>query len=354
MGALDAALPAGATSELIATDPTDRANRRVGIQISRPADRAAQPTVRLALVAGDWIAPPPLEKESDDAAATQPAKPQVPPAPAPQQETVLVDDVPFGPGTQAVLLIPYRFPPAPHAAIAFLIDVAPGSDDPAHVETLARTSEQLKRSAAEAAARPQTPLLAADDAAGLLSAVRALSLPQSRRPALVYLTAQTAAPLCGDVALTCDEDVLALLTSRIWQSATPQTMKSPQEFGWALEYLTLQMLTEMQPNRTFPPELAAVLSRHFGEAGRHASSLEEILKGAGSQQDLQSGTIAENLIYLEDSSPASRVRAYDWLRAGNRAPEGYEPLGPAKQRRDALERAISAPSTAPSTQQGQP
>jgi len=57
---------------------------------------------------------------------------------------------------------------------------------------------------------------------------------------------------------------------------------------------------------------------------------------------LDARVIAENLIYLEDASPASRVRAYDWLQSRGRAPAGFDPLGTPRERRDALEKARSA------------
>jgi hypothetical protein len=348
LGVRATALPAGATAEFEAADPSSRPYRSVSVAISRPADAAPPAKLRMALVVED-LPPAAVASSSDSEETPIPARETLP-----QRETVLLDDIPFEGALQAVVVVPFRLPPAPHPALAFLIDVAPGSDEPAHAEALATAAAALQASAAAVAQGPQLALLSTDDSAGLTSAVRALAQPQSRRPALVFLTTQANAPLCGDVALTCDDDVLAVLAGRIWQHASRDTLQSPQAFGWALDYLTLQMLTEMLSNEQvqFPPELAAVLARHCGEAGRRASSLEEILKGAKSQKDLNNRLIAENLIYLEDSSPASRVRAYDWLGASGSAPQGYEPLGPVNQRRDALERALSGP--APTTQQGQP
>jgi hypothetical protein len=350
LGNRAAALPAGATAEFEAADPSSRPHRSVSVAISRPADAAPPGKLRMALVVEDL---PPAAAASP-AQMDETAAPAPPDASLPQRETVLLDDIPFDGALQAVIVVPFRLPPAPHPAVAFLIDIAPGSDEPAHADALATSAAALQASAAAAAQRPQTALLSADDSAGLTSAVRALAQPQSRRPALVFLTTQANAPLCGDVALTCDDDVLAVLAGRIWQHASRDALQSPQAFGWTLDYLTLQLLTEMLSNDQvkLPPELAAVLARHCGEAGRHASSLEEILKGASSQKDLNNRLIAENLIYLEDSAPASRVRAYDWLGATGNAPQGYEPLDPVSQRRDALERALN--SAAPTTQQGQP
>ena len=93
-----------------------------------------------------------------------------------------------------------------------------------------------------------------------------------------------------------------------------------------------------------PPELRAVLTVYAGEPSRHAGSLDDIAHQATSRQDLENRLTAENLVFLTDSSPGSRVRAFDWLRARNLAPAGYDPLGPAKLRREALDKALPADS----------
>ena len=51
-------------------------------------------------------------------------------------------------------------------------------------------------------------------------------------------------------------------------------------------------------------------------------SVDEIMHGSSSAGDLQQKLITENYIYLEDSSPAARVRAYDWLAKQKIAPAG--------------------------------
>jgi hypothetical protein len=98
----------------------------------------------------------------------------------------------------------------------------------------------------------------------------------------------------------------------------------------------------MLNDNQLPPELASVLTSFGGEAGRHASSLDEITKNLTGPGELQTRLIAENMIYLEDSSPAARVLAFDWIKSRRTAPAGYYPLAPARQRKDALEKALQS------------
>ena len=80
--------------------------------------------------------------------------------------------------------------------------------------------------------------------------------------------------------------------------------------------------------------LQAVLTDFAGEAGRHTGAMEDISRKLSGRADLESRMIAENRIYLEDSSPASRVRAFDWLQMRGQAPANFDPL--AKRRIAAL------------------
>ncbi|HEY1271736.1 MAG TPA: hypothetical protein VH518_23565 [Tepidisphaeraceae bacterium] len=363
MKSVQGALPAGATVVFAASEPKADITRRVAVEISRPSDggAAAANNLRFAVLVEDLAAPARADQADESGASTRPSSPA---APVFQRETVLMDDIPLEAGAlQAILLVPFRFEQSRTQAVAFLIDVAPGSPDPAHVQAVQQCVADLQKSAATAAKRPEIALLRTDDYSGLETATQALARPQTRRAALVYLTTQSHAPICGDVVLACDDDVLAALADRVTRqvaaSGSAAPSRSPESFGWTLDVATLGMLTELDNNNKLPAELSAVLARHCGEVGRHASSMEEVIKGVGTRKDLENRLIAENLIFLEDNSPASRVRAYDWLRAMNRAPEGYDPLGPDKQRRQALDKALSTPTlisatTAPTTQQVPP
>jgi hypothetical protein len=97
-----------------------------------------------------------------------------------------------------------------------------------------------------------------------------------------------------------------------------------------------------------PDELASILTVRTGQAGRSSGTLEEALSNASSQQDMSNRLAAENYIFLEDSSPAARVRAYDWLTMNHLAPAGYDPLGLPQDRRAALDK-VEAGTTPPAT-----
>jgi hypothetical protein len=115
-----------------------------------------------------------------------------------------------------------------------------------------------------------------------------------------------------------------------------------EQFAWILDR---SAITAMQPKlttATLPPELFAVLTLHMGEPGRHSASVDAIMRAATGERDLVRRLIAENYIFLEDSSPASRVRAFQWLGSHNVAPAGFDPLAPPRQRRIALDKALDA------------
>jgi hypothetical protein len=95
------------------------------------------------------------------------------------------------------------------------------------------------------------------------------------------------------------------------------------------------------------PELLEILTLYMGETGRHAAALDEVMRGVTSRNALDQRLVSENYIYLQDSSPAYRARAFDWLKARNLAPANFDPLGAPKARREALDQALSPQATAP-------
>jgi hypothetical protein len=257
--------------------------------------------------------------------------------PALQRETALLDP-PDGPCL--VLLAPFVFSDCPAEAVAIVIGITRnvGTD-------YAAAQDACRRDLANPAVVPPAVVQSFDwTLPAITAAMSGLDRPESRRASLVFLGDQTGAPILTDLALVADESVLARLVARFRVPSDPRSDAAPmadkQALGWRLDLAALGLLRDMQAGGAFPRELAAVLLAYTGEAGRHASSLEEICNGLTNSAELQRRLIAENTQYLEDGSPAARVRAYDWLRAREKAPPGYDPLASPRERRDALEKAL--------------
>lgn len=350
------ALPAGATvaflaSEKVAdlTDPvTGRAVRRgVEVSLHRPAARQ----LSLTLAVDDLIGPD-RELTSDDdpadapGATTRPAPPPV--VPLPQRELAVLDLPMPGARLTLVLVIPIRFSSGEGSAVAAIMEVEQGSDDPEHALAVTAAMEDIRRTAGGAASRPSVSPVASSEWAGILVAASALDVPERRRASLTYLTGQTGAGFCSDVVLTADDAVLADLAATVKSAIAAQPGPLTADgAGWMLDRAAFEHLQKLMSKEILPAELRAVLTFHFGEAGRQAGSLDEIARGLRSRRDFDTKLIEENLIFLEDSSPSSRVRAYDWLNARKLAPAGYDPLGDPRERRKAIERALTPPGNAP-------
>ena len=364
-----------------------------------PASRPAGDPVQLALVV-QAVAPLPREDDrtADDPAAPGPGGPADPAAaktaaPAPpaivtalQREVALVDRAVDGRDVVCFVL-PFRFegdvaragggkptavadgrPSVDAKAIAVVVELARDPGSPAHLEAMSRAVEEGRRSAEAVARKPAEQAAATGrDAAALVAAVEGWSGPATGgdpRASLVYLAGQTKAHLCEDVALVADDATLAALVAQAravlappapattaWTpgavatsaQAMPTGPADLDAVGWTLDKATFVLLGQLVANNKLPTELAGVLSTHMGEAGRHPSSFEEVGRAAAGRADFDNRLVAENLIYLEDSSPSARVRAFDWLRGRGKAPAGYDPLGEPRDRRAALDRAANGP-----------
>ncbi len=188
---------------------------------------------------------------------------------------------------------------------------------------------RANRSATQASRRLQDTQGADSESAGLRAALDSLSRPGSPRAALVYLSDQAAAPTCGDMALVADEPILARFAAAVHTKAESAGAIEKQSLAWILEQSAYELMTQLSTDGKLPPELSSVLILHAGEAGRHADALTEALHGDSSTQDLVSRIVTQNYIFLEDSSPAARVRAFDWLGTIGRAPASYDPLSTA-------------------------
>jgi hypothetical protein len=306
--------------------------------ISRPADQPQLVVLAIAVTDEVSIA---TENESVDpeAAATQPAGPSLRQV---QRELALVkfraEDTPVA------LIVPAQFRDSPAKFAAMIVEVSPGSDDPNHAAALAEAREQMLASAKAAAAETAiSPSRNVSQAIG--AALAQAQTSQRRRSSLVYLATANNAPIASDVALLAEDALLERFTAMLDQQYAAGQSMSPAQWSLALDLVALKSLSELQAAAKLPPELQSVLLQHTGEIGRHSGTIEEVIAGVGSRDELNAKIVAENLIYLADHSPAARVRAFDWLAARSAAPQNFDPLADARARRAALERAATRPAT---------
>jgi hypothetical protein len=173
---------------------------------------------------------------------------------------------------------------------------------------------------------------------GLEDAIQSLQSPINGRRALLHLAQQTNAPLVKDIALSGTEIVVGQLSQAVTNEYMSGSVTNSEMVGWMLERTAFSVLANLLSTDQATPELEAVLVRHTGQVGRHASTIEELIAGANSIEELQRYVVRENFIYMEDISPAARTRAFEWLLSKGEAPDGYDPLAPLKERRAVLNR----------------
>ena len=377
------AVPVGATASFKVAEAVpqeDRATNRpwrrgVEVDVFRPAlslakgpatapALSAPVTLEVALVVDDFAQPDRVDRSAETPAAVA--------APSPQRELAIVDIKPHastgstgspqaGSGQWPIpqtfaFAVPFRFTGSSGQAVAAIITVGPPSSDKSHVDAFNDCENDLALSFARAASGPAGATAAGEEGAALQVALDALKQPWRRRSAFIYLAGLTGADLCGDASLVADDVTIDRVAGKVLKG-TPGDHPDPAAIGWLLDQTWFLDMGELLGNARLSPELSAVLATHAGEAGRHQSSIEEVGKAAHIHADYESLLQQENMIFLEDSSPSARARAFDWLQARGKAPAGYDPLGGDKDRRTALERFVlglpppaTQPATAPATE----
>ncbi len=329
---LTGVLPSGVTTAFRLDDlaplqdpVTGQAARRgVTLQVARVAGDAADGELLVSLAVDELVA-------------------GVPPAAGPpalvlQSESALFD-VP-APGGEAALalLVPFRPTGTDVQTIAILAQVSPGKPGPSQDAAIARCQAEVERSRAELGRPSHFALIAGGSPVSVRTALALMDVPGQRRAALVFLAGQTGATLSRDLMLTVDDALLEKLAVAV-RAKVPADVTDLDAVGWQMEQAVLQAVVEMSARGALPPEATAVLTAHYGEAGRHAESLQEISGQMASPAEFKAAVVEENTISLEDYSPGERVRAFEWLQARGSAPAGYDPLAPPRERRAALDRA---------------
>ncbi len=253
------------------------------------------------------------------------------------RETALIDVVGFADGFQFVVAAPYDNPGTPWTVIAAVTTVNTESIDPVAVEKLRADLKQASEDAKAGLTR--SPL---SEAPTLHSALAALRTPDSVRPAMLLLTSLSNARIAGDMALVADDGQMAKLADETLRFAKASAVLPIADLRWFLDRYAVQSMCEAAEKNASSPELQSVLALYAGDVARRPDAIVELLKQVGNSDALAERLVAENLIALEDNSPAARARAYDWLVARNKAPANFDPFADAKLRRAAIDKAINA------------
>jgi hypothetical protein len=255
-----------------------------------------------------------------------------------QRECAIVDHASGSDPLSVLLIVPFAWSGPPNQAVAAWVTISTPKQDADFKRAVADCRDDLATKKSEDAVPLWT--------LGLSRAMNELDDPARRRAALVYLAGQGDAEICQDVVMVADDTLLEQISRDVKaQAASAIDDANEAQYAWILNRSAIEAMQPLLTAGKLPDDLFAVLTLHFGETGRHAAAVDDVMRGATSQRDLRERLISENFIYLQDSAPSARVRAFEWLKARNIAPKGFDPLASPKQRRLALDAALSADAT---------
>jgi hypothetical protein len=216
----------------------------------------------------------------------------------------------------------------------WLFSVRPLDDDPQQLAELEKIRQSWRgASAAGASGRPQW-------SAPLRSAVIGADI----RRAILFVAGETGADILAEAALLVPDAQLISLAEQalgVLDAATEVTTAT--QLSWQLDRAAILVLSKSVEQNA--ASLAATFSARFGEVGLDPATVAELATASGSREDFQTRLQAEHILLLEDTSPAARVRAFDWMKANGVAPADYDPLGSRADRRAAIEKFLNPPTT---------
>lgn len=319
------ALPRGVTAslslvseDLLATSAGAPARKELRLEVGRSR---ADGSIAVALVLEDVVAPRGTNEDEED---------RRPPSPELRRESILLEDAPRI-GEPLSIELPRPFRGGQAEALVLELELSAGADR----EDLERCLADAR--AAELRAGERTAWIGSSEARGreIEAAWKALESRTRRRAALVLLAARSGAELCGDLALSADDEALGACVEAIGGGTQPDSL----DLGWSLERGAALFLASRAAERPLDPELEAAVLRRAGELGRSPAALADLAERSADLDEFRARIVDENRVLLEDSKPGARVRAYDWLAARGLAPRGYDPLGTREERRAALDAA---------------
>jgi hypothetical protein len=326
-------------------------SKRFGVAVEWPCAgteaKDAPAAAAITLDLGDTVRPTQREVDERPAAASSEETARASPPLEPQHELVRVGST-LTPGDGPLVYVvpsPFRDDarggrPAPWCAISVELLPAPTDESAraAHAEAVAKVWKEAQDAAHATAARTEVRPPADVVALALRCAFEGLAPAASSRATIVYVTTATAASFAGDFALVAsDADLVAWLHELVDHSHELPSDATTAVIGWTVERSAWRHVIAQMLSGDPPPEIEATVLRHAGAVGRLATSLEEAVEECRDVPSLDHRFASENLAALDDTSAATRVRAFDWLTTRGLAPAGFDPLAPAEQRRRALE-----------------
>ena len=309
----------------------------------------AQLILRLEAAEGAETSPVPRFGLWIDGPAPEPLpSPFADPAPDAATAAARVEELmelPVGDGRQLVLSLPKS---SGWMAFEFEVDGELAAAGSQALFAAARASADRAAARAEQARQPFD--RRAFEAQRRRSALEALRRPERARAALLTLADPGGARFAGDLALAAKAPDLAEFAAlaELRLAAEAGALAEAGAAGLALERLALEITVRWSSEGRLADELEAALWLHGGELGRFPGTWLELARDAASIADLERAIVQENLGFLEDPTPAARVRAFDFLTKRGLAPVGFDPLASREARRQALAAAAEAAAAAES------
>jgi len=157
----------------------------------------------------------------------------------------------------------------------------------------------------------------------------------AKRGPLLFLAESGGGPLTRDLVLTAEDDVISAWTALLPVGSETEDAV-PEQVHWWIERAAWVCLARLAVKDQLPMALEALLLRHGGEVGRYPSTIEDAALQSADRETMRKRLLLENRLFLEDSSPSARVRAFDWLVRQGEDLGAFDPLANQAARRDAL------------------
>jgi len=317
-------VPRGATVSFGIGDPNRATDPRasMAILVSRPTDGPQQ--VEWAVSVTGKIRTPDAGQGRDPGLSQAPAGPEA--APDWLTETVVTGRVTTADSSGWAVVLPSVLQSQWVRAVGAIVQVRTPAQGPALAAALDRLRSDLRARPAQDAAHPGS--------LRLEEAVRTLDLWPHWPKVLLNLADTLGAGMAKDLLLTAPYWVQYRVRNEVQEAA--HGLQDPASAAWVLDRAAYRVLIDLGREGYRTPSLETLLLLHAGQVGRDPTLLDEILRQSTGLEDWNRRLVRENGIFLEDMSPAARCRALEWLAARGKAPAGFDPLAPAKQRRAAL------------------